>query len=154
MKSRMFIALAVAGTVLGVAGCNREQTAQPTSFNTPAPAPVDPAAAPPASQPGANEYTRTGSSANSPAVVREEPARTVVREPRRTAAVRDDGPTYVEKRRSKKKSAAIIGGSAATGAAIGALAGGGKGAAIGAIAGGAGGLVYDRATAKKKERID
>jgi hypothetical protein len=67
---------------------------------------------------------------------------------------KDDAPQYVEKTRSKKKSAAIIGGSAAAGAAIGALAGGGKGAAIGAIAGGAGGLVYDRTTAKKKERID
>ena len=35
-------------------------------------------------------------------------------------------------------------------AAIGALAGGGKGAAIGALAGGAGGMVYDRATHKKR----
>jgi hypothetical protein len=33
------------------------------------------------------------------------------------------------------------------------LAGGGKGAAIGAIAGGAGGLIYDRKTAKKTERV-
>lgn len=67
---------------------------------------------------------------------------------------RDSTPRYVTKQRSKKKSAAIVGGSAAAGAAIGALAGGGKGAAIGAIAGGAGGLVYDRKTAKKRERID
>jgi len=57
--------------------------------------------------------------------------------------------TYV-KTRSHKKSAAIVGGSAATGAAIGALAGGGKGAAIGALAGGAGGFAYDRHTAKKR----
>ena len=62
-------------------------------------------------------------------------------------------PRYVTTRRSKKKSAAIIGGSAAAGAAIGALAGGGKGAAIGAIAGGAGGLVYDRTTAKKTRPV-
>jgi hypothetical protein len=68
---------------------------------------------------------------------------------RRTAA----RPRYIETRRSKKKSAAIIGGSAAAGAAIGALAGGGKGAAIGAVAGGAGGVVYDRGTAKKKEPV-
>ncbi len=55
----------------------------------------------------------------------------------------------VVKRRTKKKSAAIVAGSAATGAAIGALAGGGKGAAIGALAGGGSGFVYDRATHKK-----
>ena len=58
-------------------------------------------------------------------------------------------PRYVVRRRSKAKSAAIIGGSAAAGAGIGALAGGGKGAAIGALAGGAGGLIYDRKTHKK-----
>lgn len=61
-------------------------------------------------------------------------------------------PRTVTTRRSKKASAAIIGGSAAAGAAIGALAGGGKGAAIGAIAGGAGGLVYDRTTATKTRK--
>jgi uncharacterized protein YcfJ len=56
----------------------------------------------------------------------------------------------VVRRRPFGHSAAIVGGSAAGGAAIGALAGGGKGAAIGALAGGAGGLVYDRATHKKR----
>jgi hypothetical protein len=56
----------------------------------------------------------------------------------------------VVRKRPLKHSAAIVGGSAAGGAAIGALAGGGKGAAIGALAGGAGGLIYDRATAKKR----
>jgi hypothetical protein len=59
---------------------------------------------------------------------------------------------YVVKERSKGKSAAIIGGSAAGGAAIGALAGGGKGAAIGALVGGGGGLIYDRKTHKKVVR--
>jgi hypothetical protein len=54
-----------------------------------------------------------------------------------------------KRRRSKKKSAAIIGGTAATGAAIGALAGGKKGAGIGAIAGGGAGVVYDQNTKKK-----
>ena len=52
-------------------------------------------------------------------------------------------------RRSKKKSVAIVASSAATGASIGALAGGGIGAGIGAIAGGASGFIYDRATHKK-----
>lgn len=52
-------------------------------------------------------------------------------------------------RRTKKRSAAIIASSAATGASIGALAGGGIGAGIGAIAGGASGFIYDRATHKK-----
>ncbi|HLJ51435.1 MAG TPA: hypothetical protein VKU01_35760 [Bryobacteraceae bacterium] len=48
--------------------------------------------------------------------------------------------------RSLKKSVAIVAGTAGTGAAIGALAGGGRGAGIGAVAGGLGGFVYDRLT--------
>jgi hypothetical protein len=64
------------------------------------------------------------------------------------SAVYDD--RRIEQPRSKAKSAAIIGGGAAAGAAVGAMAGGGKGAAIGAIAGGAGGYVYDRATKNKE----
>jgi hypothetical protein len=55
----------------------------------------------------------------------------------------------VVRERSFRHSAEIVGGSAAAGAVIGALAGGGKGAAIGALVGGGGGLVYDRATHKK-----
>jgi len=55
----------------------------------------------------------------------------------------------VVRRRPFSHSAAIVGGSAAGGALIGALAGGGKGAAIGALAGGGGGLIYDRLTHKK-----
>jgi len=49
-------------------------------------------------------------------------------------------------RRSKKRSLAIVAGTAATGAAIGAIAGGGPGAAIGAIAGAGAGFTYDRLT--------
>jgi hypothetical protein len=49
-------------------------------------------------------------------------------------------------RRSTKKSIAIVAGSAAGGAAIGAIAGGGKGAGIGALAGGGAGFIYDRLT--------
>lgn len=56
----------------------------------------------------------------------------------------------IVKKRPFSHSAAIVGGSAAGGAAVGALAGGGKGAAIGALAGGAGGFVYDRLTHKKR----
>ncbi len=52
----------------------------------------------------------------------------------------------VRQGRSTRKSVEIVAGSAAGGAAIGALAGGGRGAAIGALSGGAAGFVYDRLT--------
>ncbi|MCC6362597.1 MAG: hypothetical protein IT165_03685 [Bryobacterales bacterium] len=52
----------------------------------------------------------------------------------------------VRRQRSTAKSVAIVGGTAGVGAAIGALAGGGKGAAIGALSGGGAGFVYDRLT--------
>lgn len=69
----------------------------------------------------------------------------------RTAPAPAPAPAAAPRRqgRSTGKSIAIVGGSAGTGAAIGALAGGGKGAAIGAISGGAAGLIYDRHTHKK-----
>ena len=51
--------------------------------------------------------------------------------------------------RSKKHQAAIIGGSAAGGAVIGGLAGGGKGALIGAGVGAAGGAIYNQKTKNK-----
>ena len=60
----------------------------------------------------------------------------------------------VVRKRPFSHSAAIVGGSAAGGALIGALAGGGKGAAIGALAGGGGGLVYDRMTHKKTFTVE
>ena len=50
--------------------------------------------------------------------------------------------------RSTKRSLALVGGSAGVGAAIGALAGGGKAAGIGALSGGAAGFIYDRLTHK------
>ena len=63
---------------------------------------------------------------------------------RSNGAVYDDQPYRNE--RSTKERVAIIGGSAAAGAAIGGIAGGGKGAAIGALGGGAAGYIYDRMT--------
>lgn len=48
--------------------------------------------------------------------------------------------------RSKKHSIEIVAGTAAAGAAIGAIAGGGPGAAIGAISGAGAGFAYDRLT--------
>jgi hypothetical protein len=56
-------------------------------------------------------------------------------------------------RRPFSHSAAIVGGSALAGAGIGALAGGGRGAIAGGLVGGAGGLIYDRATHKKKRVV-
>lgn len=47
---------------------------------------------------------------------------------------------------SAKKSGLIIGGSAAGGALVGSLVGGGKGALVGGLVGGAAGTVYDRKT--------
>ncbi|MDP9053845.1 MAG: hypothetical protein M3N93_06025 [Acidobacteriota bacterium] len=49
-------------------------------------------------------------------------------------------------RRSKRHSIEIVAGTAVAGAAIGAIAGGGKGAAIGAASGAGAGFVYDRLT--------
>lgn len=54
--------------------------------------------------------------------------------------------------RSAKKSALIIGGSAAGGALVGSLVGGGKGALVGGLVGGAAGTVYDRKTRHKVRR--
>ena len=59
----------------------------------------------------------------------------------------------VVRRRPFKHSAAIVGGSAAAGAGIGALAGGGKGAIAGGLVGGGAGLIYDRATHKKRRVV-
>ena len=59
----------------------------------------------------------------------------------------------VVRKRPFSHSAAIVGGSAAAGAGIGALAGGGKGAIAGGLIGGAGGLIYDRATHKKRRVV-
>jgi hypothetical protein len=132
--------------------CARDNSAQQNLMPTPADQPGN-AVSTPGVAPGTHRIdaraAEASSSASQPALrERDKPSVS------RSAAVRDDGPRYTTKTRSKKKSAAIVGGSAAAGAAIGALAGGGKGAAIGAIAGGAGGLIYDRKTAKKTERID
>ena len=70
-------------------------------------------------------------------------ARTPVRQTRHARRV-------VVRKRKLSHSAAIIGGSAAWGAAIGAIAGGGPGAAIGALAAGGGGFIYDHFTRRKR----
>ena len=54
--------------------------------------------------------------------------------------------------RSTAASVGIIAGTTGAGAAIGALAGGGKGAAIGAITGGVAGVIYDQATRDGDDR--
>jgi hypothetical protein len=64
-----------------------------------------------------------------------------------TDQVNADNESTVRGRSNQKRDAVFIGGGAATGALIGAIAGGGKGAAIGAIVGGAlgtGARVYEK----------
>jgi hypothetical protein len=141
----------VAVAALFLIGCSREN---PPAASQPVLTPEPPAASTNASTPSPGVTTAAPGTHRiapaAPAAVQP----TESRAPQARREVADDRPRYVETTRSKKKSAAIVGGSAAAGAAIGALAGGGKGAAIGAIAGGTGGLIYDRKTAKKRERID
>ena len=104
------------------------------------------AAAPPPPPPAMNESYRED--------VRVSPSPERAPVVRRHYVYRHGRRYVVETRRPFSHSAAIVGGSAAGGAAIGALAGGGEGAAIGALAGGAGGFVYDRLTGKKKVVVE
>ena len=142
----------IALTAVLLTGCARENSAQQNLAPAEQPAVTSQRPAPASgvtTAPGVRRIETAPSTPSQPAV-RERETTSVAQ----AQGTSDDSPRYSTKTRSKKKSAAIIGGSAAGGAAIGALAGGGKGAAIGAIAGGVGGLIYDRKTAKKTERID
>jgi len=97
-------------------------------------------------------YTESGYRTSSrPRVIRyvEEPQPVVRREYVEGDRARTEVVTTRRRGRSTGKSVAIVGGSAGVGAAIGALAGGGKGAAIGALTGGGAGFVYDRLTHNK-----
>lgn len=120
----------------------------------------------PAAQPYAAEYTAPPSANDGdgyypliarPAYIRQQqaPYPAVEEQPAEPA---DAGPTYSAARpvyreyrerhhgRSKKHSVEIVAGTAAAGAAIGAIAGGGKGAALGGISGAGAGFIYDRLT--------
>ena len=154
-------------SLVAMVGCNRSP--QPVSVVNPA---VD--VAPANTYPPANNYTTQ----EEPAYGMRAPVRTVTSqqlgvqqpypqqpyaEPERSYDSRrrhysdryeEHRPRVVTRERSFGHSAAIVGGSAGGGAAIGALAGGGKGAGIGALAGGAGGFIYDRLTHKKKHVVE
>lgn len=83
-----------------------------------------------------------------PVYVRQQPIQPVQyagAAPYREREVYRDGRVY-RHGRSKEHSVEIVAGTAAVGAAIGAIAGGGKGAAIGAVSGGGAGFAYDRLT--------
>lgn len=81
--------------------------------------------------------------ATQPAAAVVQPSRSYVRS---VPVQRPRATHIVKKRRTTKKSLAIIAGSSGVGAAIGAIAKGGKGAAIGAISGATGGFIYDQLT--------
>ena len=169
LRMRNIGALLAVGATLALAGCARNSVPD-TAYNAGTGSGWDTsAAAVPANPPGAAPATQamytdqqTEAGGDAPAVsgcaqpvgygyvtpayasrygVRMVRARVMVEQPR----------IYEERRvvrhgRSTGRSVAIVAGSAAAGAAIGGIAGGGKGAAIGAIAGGGGGFAYDRLT--------
>jgi hypothetical protein len=172
MRQKWILGIAGIGLlgIVAIAGCNRN--AQPTSVLNPG---VD--VAPVNAYPPASNYTTV----EEPGYGMRPPVRTIspqqfeaqqpypqqpyVDAPRPYDARRpyyaDRTTTYVERRprvvtreRSFGHSAAIVGGSAGVGAAIGALAGGGKGAGIGALAGGGGGFIYDRLTHRKRVVVE
>ena len=174
LKDRLIL-LGVAGlAAVATAGWMRQPVAVPvptavSNFQPPADAQIDPAALPVGSMPQAvatttaPRYRAAAPVASAPAARRYQeptPVTTVASRNRRMPAVyddrgyNDDRAATVEQKRSKKESIAIVAGSAAAGAAIGGIAGGGKGAAIGALAGGGAGAVYDRMTAKKRVPAD
>ena len=164
MQTSVKRALMVGGAsllaVVAVLGWTKRPSPQtppaiPSSYSTEAEQSSLPPADPSAPAPAASRYYDSEAAAAAP-----EPQPAPAAYPARTnssrayaAAEPNHGTRVVTQKRSTKKSVAIVGGSAAAGAVIGALAGGGKGAAIGALAGGGGGFVYDRATRKKKKVV-
>jgi hypothetical protein len=68
---------------------------------------------------------------------------------------RSSAPAYERKKgmSNKTKTIIAIGGGAATGAAIGGIAGGGKGAGIGALAGGGAGAIYSLIRHKQNKPV-
>jgi hypothetical protein len=148
--------LIIPGLVLlaffSITGCSRQDQPATVQQNLTAPATDITAASAPAPTTTLSGVHRIDDNALTPVAAAAPTAKTVASRP--ASATVASSPRYVTTKRSKKKSAVIVGGSAAAGAAIGALAGGGKGAAIGALAGGAGGLIYDRTTAKKTRPVE
>jgi hypothetical protein len=137
------VAAAVAGALIsGVAMYTvGARTATVDAFTQPAPVQTEVGQYGPTTQFASTAPASTGGIVQVKNYRTSAPRRTVSRESQRTSErvyVEDSRP-----RRTWQKSAMIIGGSAASGAGVGAIVGGGKGAAIGAAIGGGAASIYE-----------
>jgi len=149
IKKSVIITAFAALAVAALAGWTRKASVPPAAAVNPAPVAMPPASFTPPLTPDGTPVVNSPTPLDR-APVEPAPAAYIEPDPAPAPVRETRSPRVVVRKRPVRNSVAIVGGSAAGGAAIGALAGGGKGAAIGALAGGAGGFVYDRLTREKR----